>query len=202
MLLLRDVLVGSLLQKYQGDFERLKRVLDVYEPAANRIANTVGVRFVEQRELVIRQQQQATRELATRALRVHKRLLVLPIVGVLDTQRARQLTQELLRAIRGNRAKAVVVDATGVPSIDSVAANHLVQTVEAARLMGANVIITGLSSEIAQTLVTIGVDLRTMNAVGDLQDGIQQAERLLGCVVGVQQGKDPGGAWVAPRSRA
>jgi len=59
-------------------------------------------------------------------------------------------------------------------------ANHLVQTVEASRLMGASVIITGLSSEIALTLVTIGVDLSKMNAVGDLQGGIEEAERLLG----------------------
>jgi len=59
-------------------------------------------------------------------------------------------------------------------------ANHLVQTVEASRLMGASVIITGLSSEIAQTLVTIGVDLSKMNAVGDLQGGIEEAERFLG----------------------
>ena len=73
-----------------------------------------------------------------------------------------------------------MVDITGVPTIDSTVANHLVQTVEASRLMGASVIITGLSSEIAQTLVTIGVDLSKMNAVGDLQGGIEEAERLLG----------------------
>ena len=67
-----------------------------------------------------------------------------------------------------------------MPTIDSTVANHLVQTVEASRLMGASVIITGLSSEIAQTLVTIGVDLSKVNAVGDLQGGIEEAERLLG----------------------
>jgi rsbT co-antagonist protein RsbR len=72
------------------------------------------------------------------------------------------------------------MDITGVPTVDSTVANHLVQTVEASRLMGASVIITGLSSEIAQTLVTIGVDLSKMNAVGDLQGGIEEAERLLG----------------------
>ena len=99
---------------------------------------------------------------------------------MIDSQRARQLTQQLLRGIRDTRAKVVVVDITGVPAIDSAVANHLVQTVEASRLMGASVIITGLSSEIAQTLVTIGVDLSKMNAVGDLQGGIEQAERLLG----------------------
>ncbi len=183
VLLLRDVLARSLCEKYQGDFQRLNRVLDVYEPAANRIVSTVGVSFVEQRELVIRQQQQAILELSTPVLRVRERLLIMPIIGVLDPRRAQQLTQELLRAIRESRAKAVVVDVTGVPLIDSAVANHLVQAVEAARLMGASVIITGLSSEIAQTLAAIGVDLRTMNAVGDLQGGIEEAERLLGNAV-------------------
>src|ERR687890_219475 len=101
-------------------------------------------------------------------------------IAVLAGQRARELTEQLLRGIRANRAKVVVIDITGVPTIDSTVANHLVQTVEASRLMGASVIITGLSSEIAQTLVTIGVDLSKVNAVGDLQGGIEEAERLLG----------------------
>src|SRR6266436_5953910 len=180
VLLLRDVLARSLFKKYQEDFELLNRVLDAYEPAANRIANTVAVSFVQERERVIRQQQEAIRELSTPVLQVRERLLILPIIGVIDSQRARQLTEQLLRGIRANRAKVVVVDITGVPAIDSSVANHLVQTVEASRLMGAGVIITGLSSEIAQTLVTIGVDLSKINTVGDLQGGIEEAERLLG----------------------
>src|SRR6266496_3570424 len=180
VLLLRDVLARSLFKKYQTDADLLNRVLDAYEPAVNRIANTVGVSFVEQRERVIRQQQEAIRELSTPVLQVRERLLILPIIGVLDSQRARQLTEQLLRGIRTNRAKVVVIDITGVPAIDSTVANHLVQTVEASRLMGASVIITGLSSEIALTLVTIGVDLSKMSAVGDLQGGIEEAERLLG----------------------
>jgi rsbT co-antagonist protein RsbR len=180
VLLLRDVLARSLFEKYQDDFDLLNRVLDAYEPAANRIANTVGVSFVQERERVIRQQQEAIRELSTPVLQVRERLVILPIIGVLDGQRARQLTEQLLRGIRSNRAKVVVIDITGVPEIDSTVANHLVQTVEASRLMGASVIITGLSSEIALTLVTLGVDLSKMNAVGDLQGGIEEAERLLG----------------------
>jgi rsbT co-antagonist protein RsbR len=180
VLLLRDVLARSLFEKYQTDFDLLNRVLDAYEPAANRIANTVAVSFVQERERIIRQQQEAIRELSTPVLQVRERLLILPIIGVIDSQRARQVTEQLLRGIRTNRAKVVVIDITGVPTIDSTVANHLVQTVEASRLMGASVIITGLSSEIAQTLVTIGVDLSKMNAVGDLQGGIEEAERLLG----------------------
>ena len=180
VLLLRDVLARTLIEKYQDDVQLLNRVLDAYEPAANRIANTVAINFVQERERVIRQQQEAIRELSTPVLQVRERLLILPIIGVLDSQRARQLTEQLLRAIRANRAKVVVIDITGVPTIDSTVANHLVQTVEASRLMGASVIITGLSPEIALTLVTIGVDLSKMNAVGDLQGGIEHAERLLG----------------------
>jgi rsbT co-antagonist protein RsbR len=180
VLLLRDVLARSLFAKYQGDFGLLNRVLDAYEPAANRIANTVAGSFVQERERIIRQQQEAIRELSTPVLQVRERLLILPIIGLIDPQRARQLTEQLLQAIRANRAKVVVMDITGVPSIDSNVANYLVQTVDASRLMGANVIVTGLSPEIAQTLVVIGVDLSKMDTVGDLQGGIEKAERMLG----------------------
>ena len=186
VLLLRDVLARSLFEKYQTDFELLNRVLDAYEPAANRIANTVAVGFVQERERIIRQQQEAIRELSTPVLQVREQLLILPIIGVLDSQRARQVTEQLLRAIRANRAKVVVIDITGVPDIDNSVANHIVETVDASRLMGASVIITGLSPEIAQTLVTLGVELGKVNAVGDLQGGIEEAERLLGYQVSLE----------------
>ncbi len=143
VLLLRDVLARSLFKKYQADFDLLNRVLDAYEPASNRIANTVGVSFVQERERIIRQQQEAIRELSTPVLQVRERLLILPIIGVIDAQRARQLTEQLLRSIRQNRAKVVVIDITGVP------------------------------------------DLSKMNAVGDLQGGIEEAERLLGYTVSI-----------------
>src|SRR5437660_2066273 len=185
VLLLRDVLARSLFAKYQADFALLNRILDAYEPAANRIAITVAVGFVQERERVIREQQEAIRVLSTPVLQVRERLLILPIIGVMDPQRARQLTEQLLRGIRTNRAKVVVIDITGVPVMDASVANHLVQTVEAARLLGAIVIITGLSPEIAQTLVMMGVDLGKMNTVGDLQGGIEEAERLLGYKVAI-----------------
>src|SRR5438445_5599236 len=180
VLLLRDVLARSLFAKYHTDGVFLNTVLDAYEPAANAIAITVAVGFVRERERVIREQQEAIRELSTPVLQVRERLLILPIIGLIDPQRARQLTEQLLRAIRANRARVVVIDITGVAAMDANVANHLVQTVEAARLLGATVIVTGLSPEIAQTLVTIGVDLSEMATVGDLQGGIEEAERLLG----------------------
>ena len=180
VLLLRDVLARSLFAKYQHDFSTLNRILDAYEPAANRIATTVSVGFVQERERIIREQQEAIRELSTPVLQVRERLLILPIIGAIDPNRARQLTEQLLHGIRATRGKVVVIDLTGVAAVDSSIANHLVQTVEASRLLGAIVIVTGLSPAIAQTLVNIGVDLGKMNTVGDLQGGIEQAERLLG----------------------
>ena len=190
VLLLRDVLARSLFEKYQRDFALLNRVLDAYEPAANRIANTVAVSFVEERERIIRQQQDSIRELSTPVLPVRSRLLILPIIGVLDSTRARQLTEQLLNGIRTHRAKVVVIDITGVPDVDESVADHLVRTVDASRLMGASVIITGLSPEIAQTLVTIGLDLSKMDTIGDLQGGLEKAEQLLGYSVTRVEGGD------------
>src|ERR1041384_915511 len=191
VLLLRDVLARFLFAKYHEDFEKLNRILDAYEPAANAIAITVSVGFVQERERVIREQQEAIRELSTPVLQVRERLLILPMIGLIDPHRARQLTEQLLRGIRANRARVVVIDITGVAAMDANVANHLVLTVESARLLGARVIVTGLSPEIAQTLVNIGVDLGKMNTVGDLQGGIEEAERVLGYKVVPAQDHKP-----------
>ena len=136
--------------------------------------------LVFERERTIRQQQESIRELSTPVLQIRERLLLLPIIGVIDTQRARLITESLLRSIRANRAKVVVMDITGVATIDSKVSNHLLQTVTAARLMGAHVIVTGLSAEVAQSLVALGIELSKLNTVGDLQGGLEDAERILG----------------------
>jgi rsbT co-antagonist protein RsbR len=136
--------------------------------------------YIYAREATMRKQQEAIRELSTPVLQIRDRLLLLPIIGVIDTHRARLITDSLLRSIRSTRAKVIVMDVTGVATIDSKVANHLIQTVIAAGLMGARVIVTGLSSDVAQALVGLGLDLNKLNTVGDLQGGIEEAERLLG----------------------
>jgi rsbT co-antagonist protein RsbR len=136
--------------------------------------------LIFERERTINLQQQAIRELSTPVLQVRERLLILPIIGMLDSQRAKQLTDDLLQSIRDNRAKIVVMDITGVAAVDSKVANHLLQTVAAARLMGSAVIVTGLSAEVAQALVSLGVDLGKIDTKSDLQTGLEQAERSLG----------------------
>jgi rsbT co-antagonist protein RsbR len=139
--------------------------------------------YIYSREATIREQQEAIRELSTPVLPLRAGLLILPIIGVIDSQRARQLTEQLLHAVRANRAKVIVIDITGVPAVDTQVANHLVQTIDAARLMGARTIVSGVAPEIAQTLVRLGVDLSRITTVGDLQNAIEEAERLLGLTV-------------------
>jgi len=136
--------------------------------------------LIFERERVIRQQADAIRELSTPVLQIRERLLLLPVIGVIDTHRAALLTESLLRAIRTSRAKVAVMDVTGVATIDSKVANHILQTVAAARLMGTRVIVTGVSADVAQSLVALGIELRTLDTSGDLQGGMEEAEHLLG----------------------
>ncbi len=135
--------------------------------------------FVSAREQTIEAQQREISELPTPVLKLRQGLLLVPVVGSLDSYRARSLTIELLTSIKEFQAKVLVLDITGVSAVDSAVANHLLQTITAARLMGAHSIMTGISPIVAQALVKIGVDGTALNTFGDLQRGIEQAERLL-----------------------
>jgi len=143
MLPLRDVPAPSPFEKHYRDFAFLSRVLHADEPAANRIANTVAVSFVEERERVIRQQQDSFRGLSTPVLAVRERLLVLPIIGVLDGDRADQLTEQLVRGIRTitRRSSSSI---SPVPGRRRHRREPPVQTVDTSRLRGTSVIITEL----------------------------------------------------------
>jgi rsbT co-antagonist protein RsbR len=136
--------------------------------------------LVFERERVIRQQQEAIRELSTPVLKIRDQLLLLPIIGAIDSARASLVTENLLSAIRAHRAKVVVMDITGVASVDSRVANHLLQTVAATRLMGAQVIVTGVTSDVSVSLIALGIELSKLNAVGDLQGGLERANQILG----------------------
>ena len=187
MLALRDVYWRSLLTRYLEAPDRLDEVLKVFEPAVNRILVIVAVAFSVERERVIAEQQASIRELSTPVLLLRDRLLLLPIIGLIDSDRARQLTEQMLGAIREFRAGVVVMDITGVAAVDSKVANHLIQTVDAARLLGTTVVVTGVSPAIAQTIVTVGVDLSRIQTVGDLQGGLDLADRLLGYRVIIEE---------------
>lgn len=185
----RPHILPHLVGAHAGDRPRLQNAIAGMERFIDVALAAVGEAYLQSKEEVIRRQQEAIRELATPVLQVRDRLLILPIVGVIDSRRARQITEQLLRTIRDARAKVVVVDITGVANVDSGVANHLVQTVEASRLMGATVIVTGLSSEISRMLVTLGVDLSKLTTIGDLQGGLEEANRMLGYRVVASDGE-------------
>jgi anti-anti-sigma regulatory factor len=169
--------------EYGKDTDRLLTAIASMHEVLYVAVEGIGQAYLNAKEGVIRSQEVAIRELSTPVLQVRDRLLIVPVIGIVDTQRARQITESMLRAIRSNRARAVVMDITGVPMVDSKVANHLIQSVEAARLMGAIVIITGLSPEIAQTLVTLGAELPDVLTFGDLQTGLEEANAILGIKV-------------------
>jgi rsbT co-antagonist protein RsbR len=187
--------IGALIVQHHlaTPLEGFEQFMSLKKIAFFDIGVVVDVLMFE-RERVIRQQQEAIRELSTPVLQIRDRLLLLPIIGVVDTHRARLITESLLRAIRVNRARVVVMDVTGVANIDSKVANHLLQTVSAAKLMGALVIVTGISSDVAQALVVLGIEIDRFNTIGDLQGGVEEAERLLGLrVVEVVHGDELAG---------
>ncbi len=175
-----QLVVPAMVRRFLGEPERLSRAVVGMNAYIDRAMATIGEEYLKTKERIISQQQHAIKELSTPVLKLRDRLLLVPLVGVLDTQRARLMTEQLLNALRAHRAKALVIDITGVAAVDSKVANHLLQTVAAARLMGAKSVVTGLSVEVAQALVALGVDLQGIQTVGDLQEGLEEAERLLG----------------------
>jgi anti-anti-sigma regulatory factor len=176
----RGAVRHRLLELAREDLKRATLVGDGMNAMLDFAMAALGEAYLDTKEQIISEQQEAIREISTPVLQVHDRLLIIPVVGVVDTHRARLLTEGLLKAIRERRARGVVMDITGVPIVDSKVANHIAQACEAARLMGALVVLTGISAEIAQTLVTIGAELRGVRTLGDLQSGIEEVERFIG----------------------
>jgi len=131
--------------------------------------------YAKAKEDLIRQQGRSIRELSTPVLQMWDEVLVLPLIGTVDTQRAQQLIEMLLEAIVRVQATVAILDVTGVPVVDTLVANHLLKTIEAARMLGAEVIVTGVNPENAQTLVKLGVDLGRVNAQSSLQSGLRMA---------------------------
>ena len=176
----REVIRQKLISTLKDDMSRaavigtgMNRMIDI-------AMSHLGEAYLAAKEKIIAEQQEAIRELSLPVLQVRDQLLIIPLVGIVDGQRARQLIETLLAAIRDRRARGVVVDVTGVPVVDTSVANTLVQVCDAARLMGTMVVITGISPDMAQTLVGLGARLPANETLVDLQEGVDYIERALG----------------------
>jgi len=136
----------------------------------------------------IAQQRATISELQTPVIQVWQGILALPIVGTVDTARAQDMTEALLERIVATGSEIVLLDITGVPVVDTAVARHLLETVAAARLLGADVLIVGLSSRTAMTLVQLGIDLSHVTTRATLAKGLEFAFRRLGLEVVEQNG--------------
>jgi rsbT co-antagonist protein RsbR len=125
-------------------------------------------------------QKQALLELSTPIIPIIDQIIVMPLVGAIDTSRAREITRALLKGISTYRAQVVILDITGVPVVDSAVAEHLNRTIQAARLKGTFTFVTGISDAVAETIVELGVDWIGVETLRDLQSGLMAALRRVG----------------------
>jgi rsbT co-antagonist protein RsbR len=139
--------------------------------------------FQKTREEVIARQQQELLELSTPVVRLWDNILALPLIGTLDSARTQVVMQNLLEAIVQTRSDIAVIDITGVPTVDTLVAQHLLKTVAAARLMGADCIISGIRPQIAQTIIHLGVNLEDVTTKATLADAFAVALKRTGYAV-------------------
>jgi rsbT co-antagonist protein RsbR len=178
-------------------FERLRTELE-RDPAAladavwksNVLLDGLGLYTTElyqkRREEVIARQQQEMLELSTPVVELWEGILALPLIGTLDSARTQVVMETLLQKIVDTGAAIAIIDITGVPTVDTLVAQHLLKTVAAARLMGAECIISGIRPQIAQTVVHLGVDLQDVITKATLADAFAVALRKAGLAIGPQ----------------
>jgi rsbT co-antagonist protein RsbR len=156
-----------------GELGYLGNVID-------KMALVMVENYIRSREETIRQQRADMMELSTPVIKVWDKILTLPIIGTLDSRRAQLMMEALLQRIVETGSTVAILDITGVRTMDTLVANHLVKTVTAARLMGARCILTGVSPAIAQTMVQLGIDLSQITTRAQMSDGVKLALEMIG----------------------
>lgn len=134
--------------------------------------------FVHEREEIIKVQQEDMMELSTPVIKIWDGILAVPLIGTLDSKRTQLVMEKLLETIVNTSSKVAIVDITGVGTVDTLVANHLIKTAAATKLIGAEIIITGISPVIAQTVVHLGVDLSGIITRAIMEDGIKLAMEM------------------------
>ena len=140
--------------------------------------------YQKNREAVIKRQQEELLELSTTVVKLWEGVLALPLIGTLDSQRSQTVMESLLQRIVDTGSEIAIIDITGVPTVDTLVAQHLLKTVTAIRLMGADCIISGVRPQIAQTIVHLGLDLGTLTTKSNLADALKLALSRLGTALG------------------
>ncbi len=177
-------LKDALLEYLQVDFGDEPELLNTEVQKMNKIIDNLALLTFEiyskTREQIIGQQSQALLELSIPSIKLWDEILLLPVVGIIDTTRAQLLIESLLKAIVEYEARVVILDVTGVPMIDTQVAQNIIKTVTSAQMMGAKVVITGISPDAAQTLTKLEVDMSALNTRGTLRTGVTEAFAMIG----------------------
>ena len=149
----------------------------------DKLALITAEAFQATREKLISRQQQELLELSTPVVKLWDGILALPIIGTLDSARTQVVMESLLQAVVQTNSRVAIIDITGVPTVDTLVAQHLLKTITAARLMGAECIISGVRPQIAQTIVHLGIDLADVITKAKLSDAFALALQRTGQVV-------------------
>jgi rsbT co-antagonist protein RsbR len=176
----KQPLFELLRQTYGKDPEALASEIWVATTTLDRLGLFTTETFQRSREEIVQRQQQEMLELSTPVVTLWEDILALPLIGTLDSARTQIVMQNLLEGIVTHRAAIAIIDITGVPTVDTLVAQHLLKTVAAARLMGAECIISGIRPPIAQTIIHLGVDLAGVITKATLADAFKLALRRLG----------------------
>ncbi len=183
ILSLREAVLPLLAQELEGDAQTLISEMTYFTRLLDRMGLVMVENFINSREQVIHQQRADMMELSTPVIKVWDKILTLPIIGTLDSRRAQVMMEALLHKIVETGSTTAILDITGVRTMDTLVANHLIKTVTAARLMGARCILTGVSPAIAQTMVQLGIDLTQITTRAQMADGIKLALEMSGRAV-------------------
>jgi rsbT co-antagonist protein RsbR len=181
--LLQFTLIDALEKSSSIPFGQSRSVLLYFTGIFNELIMAVFHAYLEERERTLQAQQAELRETATPITEIWDGVLTLPIIGTLDSSRTMLVMEALLKRVATDHAKAVVMDLTGVKSIDSQVSHHLVQMVHAVQLMGSDAIVTGIRPEIARALVSLNIDLTNITTRASMSDGLKEAFRRMGITV-------------------
>lgn len=135
--------------------------------------------FIREKDSIINNQKKELLELASPVIQLWEKVLVVPLIGTLDSTRTQVIMENLLNKIAETNTEIAIIDITGIAVVDTLVAQHLIKTIEASRLMGAKAIISGISPEIAQTIVRLGIDINNINTKSNLKSAFKEAVDIL-----------------------